>query len=72
MPLIIVIAYFYNQARFSGDYKEMMTAIAAVLVSIYHLARTVWGLVQLYWFRKWCARSMHCVTIVSGFLKNMT
>ena len=66
IPMMVVIVYAYFQGT-SGDYKEMMTAVAAIVVTIYHLTRTVWGLVQLHAFRSWCTRAMKCANIVAGF-----
>ncbi|CAN8066210.1 unnamed protein product [Agarophyton chilense] len=52
MPLILYYIIL-QQALTEPDYKEMFAGIAALVLSIYHLVRTVWGLVQLYQFRKW-------------------
>lgn len=53
---------------YSGDYKEMMTAVAAVILTMYHIARTLGGLFQLSVFRTWCAHALDCIATVSGKL----
>lgn len=53
LSLLFVIAYAVVQGM-SGDYKEMMTAIIAMVFTFYHIARTVWGLVQLRAYMGWC------------------
>lgn len=54
---MFVIWYAVVQAR-SGDYKEMMTAIITVMLKICHIARTVWGLVQLREYISWCRHTL--------------
>lgn len=39
VPIVLVIAYGVIQGM-SGDYKEMMTAVIALMLTLYHLART--------------------------------
>ncbi len=59
-PLGYLIAYAHVQ-RMAQDYKEMMTAITAVLLCIFHVSRTVWGLLQLRSFRRWNIRALRCI-----------
>ncbi|PXF41870.1 hypothetical protein BWQ96_08405 [Gracilariopsis chorda] len=56
IPISSIIAYVVLQTQLpQPDYKEMYTAITALILSAYHLARTVWGLRQLHYFREWAA-----------------
>eukprot|EP00178_Gracilaria_changii_P001540 TRINITY_DN1209_c1_g3_i1.p1 TRINITY_DN1209_c1_g3~~TRINITY_DN1209_c1_g3_i1.p1 ORF type:complete len:1329 (+),score=173.26 TRINITY_DN1209_c1_g3_i1:1164-5150(+) len=58
VPMPLIIYYIILQQRLEEpDYKEMFAGIAALVLSIYHLVRTVWGLVQLYQFRQWAIRT---------------
>lgn len=57
VPLPYIIFYAHLQ-RISGDYKEMMTAVVVILMSIYHMKRTVWGLMQLNEYHTWCVDLM--------------
>ena len=65
IPMTIVIAYAIIQG-ISQDFKEMMTAVIAVLLTVYHVARTVWGLAQLNAFRTWCAHALQCIRAFPG------
>lgn len=54
IPISSIVAYVVLQTQLpQPDYKEMYTAISALVLSGYHLARTVWGLRQLHYFREW-------------------
>lgn len=54
IPMPYIVFYIYLQPRLEQpDYKEMYTAITALVFSLYHLLRTFVGLIQLYHFRKW-------------------
>lgn len=44
--MMVVIAYAVLQGM-ARDYKEMMTAVIAVILTLYYIARTAWGLAQL-------------------------
>lgn len=59
-PMFFVVAYAMLQAL-SGDYKEMMTAVIAVMLSLYHIARTAWGLAQLREYVRWCEYTLQCI-----------
>jgi len=52
LPMPVIIFYAHLQ-QISKDYKEMMTAVVALFLSLYHLIRTGWGLIQLAEFSKW-------------------
>jgi len=52
MPFII---YYAHLQQSSEDYKEMMAAVIAILMSLYHVLRTAWGLIQLASFSQWCS-----------------
>jgi len=52
LPMPFVLIYAILQF-ISKDYKEMMTAVVGIFVSLYHVTRTAWGLMQLDVFRKW-------------------
>lgn len=53
IPLPYIIFYTHLQ-RISGDFKEMMAAVVVILMSIYHVMRTVSGLMQLDAYHVWC------------------
>jgi len=53
IPLPYIIFYAHLQ-RISSDYKEMMTAVVVILMCMYHVTRTVWGLIQLESYHVWC------------------
>ena len=52
-PLPYIVFYTHLQ-RISGDFKEMMTAVVVILMAIYHIFRTVWGLLQVDAYYVWC------------------
>lgn len=56
----IVIAYATLQA-ISGYYNEIMTAIATVFLTLYHVGRTELGLAQLKKYRAWCAENLEFI-----------
>lgn len=61
VPLIYVMFYVYLQGS-SGDYKEMMTGISAALLCLFHVSRTIWGLLQLRKFRNWNIRALQVLS----------
>jgi len=54
VPMPFIIFYAHLQQT-SEDYKEMMAAVIAILMSFYHVMRTGFGLIQLASFSKWCS-----------------
>lgn len=60
VPMVVVTSYAVLQAL-SGGYKERMTAVIAVVLAIYHIARTLWGLLQLEQYVKWCGYTLQCI-----------
>lgn len=56
VPLPYILLYIDFQRR-AGDFKEMCTATTAVLYSLYHIGKTIWGLVQLRYFEEWAANT---------------
>lgn len=50
MPLIIFYAHVQQTSQ---DYKEMMAAVIAILMSLYHAVRALWGLWKLASFIRW-------------------
>lgn len=54
LPMPFIMYYAHLQQR-SQDHKEMMTAVVAILTSMYHVLRTIWGIFQLKSFTKWCS-----------------
>lgn len=58
LPMPYLVFYISSQIILDDpDWKEMYAAITALVLSIYHLARTVWGLRQLLRFRVWAIRT---------------
>lgn len=58
--LTISLALLYIYVRIdSKDYTEMMAAVVALFFSVYHLIRTIWGMTQLSFLRKWFCRSLY-------------
>ncbi|PXF49358.1 hypothetical protein BWQ96_00932 [Gracilariopsis chorda] len=57
-PISFILFYIFIQAS-ARDYKEVFASSVALLFSLLHLARTVWGLAQLYELHRW-ARSSIC------------
>eukprot|EP00178_Gracilaria_changii_P009876 TRINITY_DN286_c0_g1_i1.p1 TRINITY_DN286_c0_g1~~TRINITY_DN286_c0_g1_i1.p1 ORF type:complete len:1287 (-),score=185.75 TRINITY_DN286_c0_g1_i1:9033-12893(-) len=54
IPISYIVAYIVFQTQLpEPDYKEMYAAVAALVLSGYHLARTVWGLRQLIYLKSW-------------------
>lgn len=51
---MLYIVFYAHLQRIAKDYKEMMAAVIGILYCGYHIARTIWGLVQLYAFSSWC------------------
>lgn len=60
-PMSVVIFYSVVQ-NMKGDYKEMMAAILALVFSLYHVARTIFGLIQVHSFMRWCIEARCCMT----------
>lgn len=60
VAMAVVVGYAVIQGL-SGDYKEMMTALIAVVLAFYHIARTIWGLVQLEEYARWCKYTLQCI-----------
>lgn len=52
MPFIIFYAHLQ---QISQDYKKIMTAVVAIFMSLYHVMRSCWGLIQVDNFSKWCS-----------------
>lgn len=61
LPYLI---YFIHLQRCIKNYTEMGAAITAMLLSCFHMGRTVWGLVQLEAFKKWNVHALHTLTRV--------
>ncbi len=57
VTLAAVLLYLAAQQQ-AGDYKEMMAASLAVSVALYHISRTVCGLVQLQAYQSWCEQTV--------------
>lgn len=58
VPMPVIIVYIVLQRRLpSPDNKEMYAAITALVLSLYHLLRTLWGLQQLLRFRRWVVQT---------------
>lgn len=58
LPMPVLVFYIYSQIMLGDpDWKEMYAALTALVLSIYHLARTLWGLRQLKRFRTWAVRT---------------
>lgn len=54
VPMSVLLVYIVFQPKpEEPDYKEMYAAIIALVLSGYHLLRSIWGLAQLHYFRKW-------------------
>lgn len=53
LPMPFLLFYTHLQ-QISNDYKEMMTAVIGLLLCLYHVMRTAWGLLQLRVFSNWC------------------
>lgn len=47
------ILFYVHVQRLSGDFKEMAAAIYAVMFCLFHVVRTLWGLLQLWEWKKW-------------------
>ncbi|CAN8077295.1 unnamed protein product [Agarophyton chilense] len=59
MPISYIVAYIVLQTQLpEPDYKEMYAAVAALVLSAYHLARTVWGLRQLVYLKRWVRETL--------------
>lgn len=57
LPLSYIVYYAYLQAALTDpDYKELFAAVTAIVLSVYHILRTLWGLYQLYRFREWAVQ----------------
>lgn len=52
VPLPYIVFYAHLQ-QISSDYKEMMAAVVVILMALYHICRTIWGLLQLDAFYAW-------------------
>ena len=63
LPALYIVFYIYLQAN-SKDYKEMFAAIVALLFSILHCLRTIWGLWQLSIFHSWAAKSIRSLELL--------
>lgn len=58
LPMPVLVFYIYAQIVLGDpDWKEMYAALTALVLSLYHLARTLWGLRQLGRFRAWAVRT---------------
>ena len=53
IPLPYIMFYAHLQ-QIAYDYKEMMAAVVVILMAIYHIIRTIWGLMQLDAYHIWC------------------
>ena len=58
LPTPALLWYIVEQKRLpdAPDFKEMFAAVSALFLSVFHLWRTIWGLVQLLSFRRWAIR----------------
>lgn len=56
------LLYFIHLQRCIGNYTEMGATITAVLLSVFHMARTVWGLIQLQAFKRWNVDALYALT----------
>lgn len=63
---ISLVPSFLWRLSLRTQFFKVPLVITRNVVTMYHLARTVWGLVQLHAFRSWCARAIDCVTMVIG------
>lgn len=55
---VVFYAHIQNVAK---EYTEMSVAIVAIMLTLVHMARTVWGHLQLQAFRAWCLRAYTCI-----------
>lgn len=60
-PMLAVVAYAAVHGL-AQDYQEMMTAASALVLTLYCMARTIWGLAQLRMYKTWCSEILACVT----------
>lgn len=67
-PMVYMVVYISFQAHVN-DFKEMSTAIVAVLFAIIDFARTVVGLWQLHVFRHWVVASIRSIESL-GYVAN--
>ena len=58
IPTPILLVYIIMQSRLKPDpdYKEMFAAISAVFFSVFHLMRSIWGIIKLISFRRWAIK----------------
>lgn len=64
-PMIFVVSYAVIQG-IAGDFQEMMTAISAILLTLYHMARSVWGMLQVNAYKEWCTHTLQCMLSAIG------
>lgn len=55
------IVFYALVQLLTREYTEMWTAIAAIRLTVIHIGRTVWGLMQLQAYRVWCVRAAMCI-----------
>lgn len=68
-PTAYVVFYAYLQGLGpAADYKEMMAAVLALVFCIFHVSRTVWGLLQLEVYQRWCDDALECMKILDSDL----
>ncbi len=65
LPMLYVATYAEAQRR-DSDYKEMAAALVAISFNLFHLLRTVSGMMQLDAFERWCKDAMECMRGIKG------
>ncbi len=65
LPIIYVAVYAEAQRR-DEDYKEFGAAIAALMVNVFQLLRTLMGILQLNAFVAWCKDAKECMLVLCG------
>ncbi len=60
ISLGVAVLYLIVQSAV-GDYKEVMASCVAATAALYHIFRSIWGLVQLRAYSVWCAKAFFCL-----------
>lgn len=63
VPVPYIMFYVHLQ-QISSDYKEMMAAVFVIHMAMYHISRTIWGLLQLDAYHMWCKDLMERMLIL--------
>ncbi len=53
LPCLAYMAFYIYLQMKDKDYKEAAAAMTVAVLNIYHVLRTVWGLIQLHEFKNW-------------------